>query len=69
MLYISSIDFRWVCCLNVCVLATGYFTTWNMTNATPGLTIFEAGGPWIMAYFVLTMPQIFTAQASRIFND
>ncbi|KAF8485696.1 hypothetical protein JB92DRAFT_1535333 [Gautieria morchelliformis] len=35
--------------------ATGYFTTWNMTNATPGLTIFEAGGPWITAYFVLTM--------------
>ncbi|KAF8487641.1 hypothetical protein JB92DRAFT_3021620 [Gautieria morchelliformis] len=36
-------------------IATGYFTTWNMTNATPGLTIFEAGGPWITAYFVLTM--------------
>ncbi|KAF8496993.1 hypothetical protein JB92DRAFT_2987991 [Gautieria morchelliformis] len=35
--------------------ATGYYITWNLTNATPGSTIFQAGGAWITAFFVLTM--------------
>jgi hypothetical protein len=40
---------------NLCVLAMGYFITWNMTRAITGSTIFQAGGSWITAFFVLTM--------------
>ncbi|KAF8520315.1 hypothetical protein JB92DRAFT_2895741 [Gautieria morchelliformis] len=35
--------------------ATGYFVAWNQTNVMPGSTIFQAGGAWITAFFVLTM--------------
>jgi hypothetical protein len=37
------------------VLAMGYFITWNMSHSTAGSTIFQAGGSWITAFFVLTM--------------
>jgi hypothetical protein len=55
--------------LYVCVLAMGYFITWRLSIVPPGSTIFQAGGPLITTFFVLTLSTNLYCTSKPISHD